>query len=224
MAEQAWYVVRMSRRSPSSSPLVATPAVALAVAALGLAAGWGCATGPQANDSTALRARDYYPLAVGNTWEYRVTPAPPDAPNGQVKILDKDAHGYFVDNHGSKLAPRTDGVFDGERFLLQEPVEEGHEWIAVPRDQPSVVEHYKITAVGTRAHVPAGNFDGCVEVEAKQDAKNPKTGERAELKMTWTYAPGVGLVKAVQVVKPDQQPPRTTMTMELVRFEVKPAT
>jgi hypothetical protein len=182
-----------------------------------------CATTGGKGESANLKARDFYPLAVGNTWEYRVSPTPPGAPpTGEVKILSKDEHGFFIDNQKGHVAPRTDGVFDGDRFLLQEPLEEGHEWIAVPKnqpkDQPSVVEKYKITAVGTQATVPAGNFDGCVEVEAVQKDRG------ASVKMTWTYAPGVGLVKAVQVVTPDKKPPITTMTMELVRFEVKPAT
>jgi hypothetical protein len=181
-----------------------------------------CATTSAAPSSmSGLRAKDYVPLAVGNRWEYKVTPAPPDKPTDEVKIVEMDEKGFFVDNHGGKLAPRTDGVFDGQRFILQEPVEAGHEWLAVP--DPRALEKYKITAVGTTARVPAGTFENCVEVEATQEMRHPVTGEHATMTMTWTYAPGVGLVKAVGKVFPDSHPPQTTTTMELVSFDVKPA-
>ena len=200
---------------------VVTIALALAVIVLSVTLDLaGCATAASGGGGVSLHAKDFVALAVGNSWEYKVTPSAPDAQNGEVKIVDKDAQGFFVDNHGGKMAPRTDGVFDGERFLIQEPIEEGHEWIAVPKDQPSVVERYKITSIGASAHVPAGNFEGCVEVEASQDVPNPKTGEKAVMKMTWTYAPGVGLVRAVQLVTPEKSPAMTTMTMELVKFHV----
>ena len=182
----------------------------------------GCATAQEKETMVGPRARDLVPLAVGNTWQYRVSPGPKDAPQLKVEIVDKDAKGFFIDNNGARLAPRTDGVFDGDRFLVQEPVEEGHSWISVPKDSPNVVERYKISAVGASTNVPAGNFDGCVEVEAEQNvADGPMRGT---LKMRWTYAPGVGLVKAVQRFRPEQGgEERTTMTMELVKFTVQPA-
>lgn len=190
-------------------------------AALALLTVTACATTSQNGTTSGLRAKDYVPLAVGNRWEYRVTPAPPDKPTDQVEIVEVDDKGFFVDNRGGRLAPRTDGVFDGQRFLLQEPVEVGHEWLAVP--EPNAVEKFKISAVGTSAKVPAGSFEDCVEVEATQEMRHPRTGERATMTMTWTYAPGVGLVKAVGRVAPGEQPPQVTMTMELVSFDVKPA-
>jgi hypothetical protein len=194
-------------------------AVLLAVLLAGVS-GAGCATTSSAGSGSGLRAREFFPLAVGNRWEYRITPAPSDKPTDQVEIVERDDKGYFIDSRGGRLAPRTDGVFDGERFLLQEPVELGHEWIAVPR--PNALEKYKIVGVGTTTKVPAGTFDGCVEVEASQEMRHPETGQRAVVTMTWSYAPGVGLVKAVGRVIPENHPPQVTTTMELVSYDVKP--
>ena len=83
-------------------------------------------------------------------------------------------------------------------------------------------KRFKITAVGTTLQVAAGYFEDCVEVEGTQDTKHPQTGERAKLVMTWTYAPGVGLVKAVGRVIPERQPAFVATTMELVSFTVNP--
>ena len=113
-----------------------------------------CATSTEAPDKVSgPRARDFMPLAVGNKWEYRIKGAPPEAPTDAREIVEKDSQGFFVSNQGQRLAPRTDGIFDGERFLLQEPIETGHAWIAVPKDMPDGVERYKIIAVGTRHNV-----------------------------------------------------------------------
>lgn len=191
--------------------------LALVVTALGgaLVLPAGCATTAAAPAPTAVRARDLVPLAIGNQWEYRVS-ADAGGATSAVKIVDKDAEGFFIDNLGNKLAPRTDGLFDGNRFLVQEPVEEGHSWIAVPKDQPNVVERYRITSVAASTIVPAGSFQGCVEVEAEQSL------QQGIMKMTWTFAPGVGLIKISQRITPTGASERTTMTMELVKFTVQP--
>ena len=182
----------------------------------------GCATTQNNTSAASLHARDFVALSVGNHWVYKVTPADPSVPNPEVTIVDKDGEGYFVDNHGGRLAPRGDGVFDGSqrRFMIEEPVEEGHEWMAVPKDEPSAVERYKITSTSASAHVAAGNFDNCVEVEATQD--KTINGTPLTLRATWTYAPGVGLVKFVQRVGPQKAEPQVVSSMELVSYELKP--
>lgn len=190
--------------------------VALATLPTGLVGITACATTAAAPAPGPVRARDLVPLAIGNSWEYRVSADGNDATSA-VKIVDQDAAGFFIDNLGNRLAPRSDGLFDGDRFLVQEPVEEGHTWIAVPKDQPNVVEKYRIKSVAAAASVPAGVFEGCVEVEAEQTVK------QGTMKMTWTFAPGVGLIKVAQRVAPVGAPERTTMTMELVKYQVQPA-
>lgn len=202
------------------SSLVVTPvsiSISISISiSLALVCAFGCATTTDGPVAGPMRARDLVPLAVGNSWEYRVSADGPAA-SSSVTIVDKSADGYFIDNRGNRLAPRTDGLFDGDRFLVQEPLEEGHTWIAVPKDQPSVVEKYRIASVTSSTSVPAGTFESCVEVEAEQ------TLQQGVMKMTWTFAPGVGLIKIQQRVTPTGEAERTTMTMELVRFHVQPA-
>jgi hypothetical protein len=183
----------------------------------------GCATAPAATSSNSMHARDYFPLSVGSHWKYQLTPSTPDTPTAEVKIVDKDAQGFFIDDKGGRLAPRTDGVFDGvkNRFWIEEPLEAGHEWIAVPKDDPSKVEHLKIVDTATSVHEPAGQFDGCLVVEATEPDKNPHTGEPVVIRSTWTFAPKVGLVKLVEKIEPQKSPPFTAVTMDLVSFEVK---
>lgn len=176
----------------------------------------GCATTAAAPAPSAVRARDLVPLAIGNQWDYRVS-ADGGGATSSVKIVDKDAQGFFIDSLGNRLAPRTDGLFDGDRFLVQEPIEEGHQWIAVPKDQPNVVERYRIASVSASVRVPAGSFEGCVEVEAEQVV------QQGVMKMTWTFAPGVGLIRISQRVAPTGAAERTTMTMELVKYALQPA-
>jgi hypothetical protein len=200
-----------------------TFALALALS-LPLSLVTSCATPTDAPDKMSTpRARDFMPLAVGNKWEYRIKGAPPEAPIDAREIVEKDSQGFFVANNGQRLAPRTDGIFDGERFLLQEPIETGHEWIAVPKDMPDGVERYKITAVGTSARVPAGTFDGCVEVEFSTVIRHKVTNEKATITVTSTYAPGVGLIKTTGNVVPEKSQGETMPALELVKYDVKPA-
>lgn len=182
----------------------------------------GCATADAQKNSGVRTSREYYPLAVGNRWTYSLQPAPPDTPPQEAKILDKDGAGFFVDNHGGKLAPRTDGIFDGlqGRYLLQEPVTVGHEWIAVPT--ATDVEKFKITSVDTALTVAAGSFSDCVVVESKGPQVNPLTKQKGIFTMTATYAPGVGLVLLTQRFQPEGEADVVVGKMELVSYDVKP--
>ncbi len=168
---------------------------------------------------STLRAAAYYPLAVGNRWSYDVTPAPPDKATQEVRILDVDQAGYFVDTQGGKLAPRSDGIFDGRRFLLQDPIAVDHAWMAVT--SPAVVENYRISAVGTSVSVVAGNFVDCVAVESSLDVTHPQTKQLGRLTTTWTYAPGVGLVRLRQTFQSGSQPAQQVTSMELHSYELQ---
>ena len=163
------------------------------------------------------RANDFMPLAVGNAWTYRVAPSPPDGPPLKVEILSVDDKGFYVDSQGERRAPRTDGVFDGARFLIAEPVEPGRTWMAVPRR--GVVERYKILALGDPCDAPAGKWQGCLVVEGTEDQTGPD-GRPVAIVATWTYAPGVGLVRFTQVARLPNGDMQKTTEMQLVDYRV----
>lgn len=163
------------------------------------------------------RAKDFVPLAVGNAWTYRVAPSTPDGPPLKVRIVSQDEKGFFHDNQGQKLAPRGDGVFDGTRFLLEEPVEPGNEWMAIP--QRGVVERYRILSLGDPCSAPAGEWKGCVVVEGTQEQVGPD-GRPVALIATWTYAPHVGMVRFSQVVKQPNGEMAKSAEMVLVDYAV----
>lgn len=164
-----------------------------------------CATTSPTGAKAPGHASDYYPLAVGNTWTYRA------ADHQQtITIVEQGKDGFFVDNLGGHFAPRGDGVFDGQRFLLQEPLEVDHTWIAQVRGQPR--ESYRISAVDAVVTVPAGTFDGVVQVDTEQAVSDGK------LLVTWSYAKNVGMVKMEQRHQQGAGPPQQGVVVELLSF------
>lgn len=184
------------------------------------------------SSSSAPTTGDFNAFDVGTSWSYAITPGPP-APQS-VSIVSRDERGFFVDDRGGRLAPRSDGMFDGERFLLKEPLVPGAEWSAVVR---GVTERYRIVATDVQVTVPAGTFDRCVEVEGATPSCDPTTGRAATLRMRWIWAPHVGMVRLRQYVTVHDVPCGTgavavdpveasatpTATMELVTFTPVPA-
>jgi len=164
--------------------------------------------------AAAGRAVEYFPLAVGNRATWRVQPGP-EQPQ-EVVIVKQDDRGFFVDNRGFAVAPRSDGIFDGQRFVLQDPLVVDHAWSAKPKDQPA--ETYKITATDVSVTVGAGTFTDCVQVEGEQPGVDPNTGRRGKVLISWTYAKNVGLIQVVQRTQLDGEAPVTVAKMELLSF------
>ncbi len=157
----------------------------LLVAAAALAA--GCAGRPPAPPPKPSPA-EFFPLAVGNTWTYldRSARDGRDA-HHTVRIVSRDAAGYFVDDQRGALRVEGDCLRDRIRRLLCRPIEVGSSWTSVVSG--SVTERYRIAAVDETVTVPAGTFPGCVRVRSQ--ARTAGAEQVAEL----TYAPGVGLVR-----------------------------
>nr|WP_225937869.1 hypothetical protein [Myxococcus sp. RHSTA-1-4] len=153
----------------------------------------------------------YYPLAVGNRWTYRVNGR--DDKPVSVEIL-KEEDGYFHDSQGGQLAVDAYGLRDPKRYLLRAPVEAGHSWTNVV--SVSSTERYRILEAGVRCESPAGTFDNCVQVEGRN-----RIDEKATLINTQTFAPGVGMVRMqVDVETKDQRVPQTWL--ELTSWQVRP--
>lgn len=179
----------------------------------------GCATAPVGVVPEA-HARDFQALAVGTSWTYRATPGRVEPQTLKIVAFDK---GYFVDDRGGRLAPRTDGLFDGKRFLLQDPLVVGHAWSAKADDQS--LERYTVDATDVAVTVPAGTFSGCVQVTGRQMVIDEKSKQPVTLAVTSTWAPGVGVVRVEFVVQTGGAAPVTTSLTELVAFSpTTPAT
>lgn len=156
-------------------------------------------------------AKDFYPLAVGNTWTYKISAlgAPPQ--EQEVKIL-KDEGGTFHDSTGNELFTDAFGVRDQKRYLLRDPVEVGTEWSNVV--SVSSVERYKIVSANVSCDSPAGKFENCAVVESTN-----KVEEGKALVNELTFAPKVGLIRvSTLLVANDKKVPQ--VTLELVKYTV----
>ena len=203
MLASAWHKMR---------PVRTLPALALALAA-------GCAHGPAAT-ATGARPSDYFPLAVGNEWVFvdrspQLSPAEQAVRERKVRILSRDAEGFFHDSSRGELRVDADCLRDRLRRLLCAPFETGRRWISVV--SVSSTERYEIVAVGERVTTPAGTFHGCIRVRAHNRA-GPDTDQVLET----TYAPGVGVVRLETfVVVKGAMTPQVKAELKSYRLEGK---
>lgn len=175
----------------------------------------GCAKRVEAEGASAPASSDlvasYYPLAVGNRWTYLVN-GREDKPV-DVEILH-EADGYFVDSQGGQLRADAFGVRDPKRYLLRGPLEAGRAWTNVV--SVSSTERYQIVQAGVPCEAPAGTFQNCVRVEARN-----RVDQGTTLIGAWTYAPGVGMVRMEMVAEREgRRIPQTWL--ELKSYRVQP--
>jgi len=163
--------------------------------ALLLAAGCltACAHAPARQERRAQTPSDFFPLAVGNEWTYAdrsplLGPQAQAASRRVVRIVSRDADGYYRDSERGELRADADCLRDRIRRLLCLPLEPGRGWTSVVG--VSSTERYEIAAVDEEVEVPAGTFRGCVRVRA-HNRGGPTTDHVLEL----TYAPGIGPVR-----------------------------
>jgi hypothetical protein len=151
---------------------------------------WACAGARPVRTAAAAGpppAR-YFPLAVGNSWTFLDrSPQHREPIRRTVRIVARDADGYYVDDAKGALRADRDCLHDRSRRLLCTPIQTGVAWSSVVG--PSVTERYEIAATGETVTVPAGTFQGCVRVRSRIRAG--QVDAVAEL----TYAPDVGPVR-----------------------------
>ncbi len=177
-----------------------------------------CASAPRPPPPGA-RPADYFPLAVGNEWVYQdlspqLDPAARQARRHTVRILSRDADGYYLDNEKGALRADPDCLHDRLRRLLCRPFEAGRSWTSVV--SVSSIERYEIAAVAEEARTAAGTFRDCIRVRAHNRA-----GPDAESLLEITYAPGVGPVRieTFAVVKGTVAP---QVRAELLSYRLQP--
>jgi hypothetical protein len=168
---------------------------------------------PGQPETVALRARDFYPLKVGNQWTYEIRSSGQKSER-TIKIL-AESDGFFVDNMHAKLRQDETGLRDEHRYLLENPVSEGHKWFSVLSLQAT--EHFEITEAGHPCSARAGTFGECVTVKSTNELGHGRT-----LVLESTYAQGVGLValRTSQVEK--DSAPVTQVELELVTYRFQP--
>ena len=131
-------------------------------------------------------AKRWVPLAVGNSWTYELSGGGEGARRETIKIVGRDG-AWFLDDHRGRLRYESDGVRDGDRYLLRTPVTAGAEWKSV---EQLVVQKFEVVATDASVVTQAGTFTGCAVVRNEQPlAKNGK------FVTEWTYAPKVGMVQ-----------------------------
>ncbi len=161
--------------------------------ALTLVLAGGCATTAGADrdgkptEAAARELHAYYPLAVGNAWEYEL-----DFRGQKVKKrirIEAEKAGIFTDSEGARWQMDGRGLRDtGKRYVLRSPLALGTSWKAVASEVS--VEEFEVVDVGARLETAAGRFDDCVTVRAS-NAVSEGVVQHAYM----TYAPGVGLVQ-----------------------------
>ncbi|AEI67666.1 hypothetical protein [Corallococcus macrosporus] len=175
--------------------------------------GTGCSKNVEAAADSGASTGDvaeYYPLAVGNRWTYRL--------NGRedkevtVEILKEEA-GVFHDNQGGQLFLDGYGLRDPKRYLLRGPLKEGHAWTNVV--SVSSTERYRIVQAGESCQTLAGTFPRCVQVEARN-----RMDAKATMVNTMTFAPGVGVVRIETVVEANGQLVPQTL-LELTAWQLR---
>lgn len=164
---------------------------------------------PESRPSESLA--EYYPLAVGNRWTYRVNGR--EDKTVDVEIL-KEEDGYFHDNQGGQLAVDGFGIRDRKRYLLRGPLSEGNSWTNVV--SVSSTERYRILQAGVPCEAPAGSFAHCVRVEARN-----RVDAETTLVNALTFAEGVGLVR-IEVSAEKASGERLPQTwLELASFKLQ---
>jgi hypothetical protein len=133
----------------------------------------------------------YFPLAVGNEWTWmdRSPQSGAGAPKRRtIRILSRDADGFYVDSEKGALRSAHGCIQDRSRRILCAPFELERSWTSIVSETST--ERYQIAGTGLTTTVPAGTFEACVLVRARNRA-----GADAEILLETTYAPGVGPVR-----------------------------
>ncbi len=190
--------------------------VCLTAVLLGLSL--GCVKTAQVEELPAIAgtpAKEFYPLAVGNTWSYQVQLLG-QKQEMEVKVL-KEENGVFEDSTGNQLFADAFGVRDQKRYLLRDPVQIGTEWSNVV--SVSSVEHYKIVAAGVACDCPAGQFQGCAVVESTNRIEEGKV-----LVNELTFAPKIGLIRVSTLLEnKGNKLPQSTLVLTKYQVQGAPA-
>lgn len=189
-----------------------------------------CASSKPAPDGRAAgaqeRATTYYPLKVGHRWHYREFAMGKSERFWQTSVVEQPATDVFVleiqqvDNVGNKVGPaarqrlevKPRGIFDGIRYVLEEPVKKGHAWMAITDIRTA--EKFEVVSQGETVRSPAGEIPGCVRV-ANVIREPGDVQQRTEV----VFCEGVGMVETDIRVMKKGRPDIQVSHMQLRAFE-----
>ncbi|HAA57231.1 MAG TPA: hypothetical protein DCE42_20865 [Myxococcales bacterium] len=181
--------------------------------------GFGCATTSNTKKQhtiqvrQVLKAKDYFPLRVGDKRVYRVRFAQQTKTQKQVVRVIRQKGQRFFDDQKQFYEYDSYGLRSNRRYLLKYPLRVGTRWFSVVGTYASQVERNVIVGVNSRISTPAGVYERCIVVRS-QDSQ----GKRGVLEGMFHFAPGVGLAKVSTVLK-TQGRRIPQWTLELVSFE-----
>ena len=154
----------------------------------------------------------YFPLAVGNSWKYKVNYFGQSGEQ-EISIVGTDGD-WFLDNKGGRLKTDRHGIRDAERYLLMFPLQR-ESWITIIKQKTREIR--KTEGVDETVTVPAGTFEGTIKVHTTVELPDKKV-----LHSYHYFALKVGIVKIVTVledVRENKMIPQTTT--ELVSYAVE---
>ncbi|MEY2564726.1 MAG: hypothetical protein QOH88_2919 [Verrucomicrobiota bacterium] len=167
---------------------------------------------PKQQPAPPASTADYFPLRVGDSWNYRNTTGDAEyslkilseepQPDGSIRYTMEKLAGVRILDFFSKTPgwvllhwenyPEHEGLqakYDPAKQYLQNPLKAGFQWTTISKDptQTEVTEKNKVVGFET-VMVPAGKFRAMKVV-------SEVSGGVAHMIKTYWYADGVGLVK-----------------------------
>ena len=157
-------------------------------------------------------AMRYLPLAVGNSWKYKVNYFGQSGEK-EITIVGTDGE-WFLDSTGGKLKVDRHGIRDAERYILMFPLQR-ESWTAIIKQKTREIR--KTEGVDETVTVPAGTFEGTIKVHTVVELPDKKA-----LHSYHYFALKVGIVKIVTVLedlRENKVTPQTTT--ELISYAVE---
>lgn len=177
-----------------------------------------------------LPEAEYYPLAVGDTWIYKMEPRPHTYTCQILGSRDIDGvrtYAMSINNTYSYVAARPDGIYQfgsGDpdnpqqatilsppELMFRLPLKFGAEWEVRVLEEPTTMSNQttfksgRVIGVET-VKVPAGMFSRCAKVLIEDPREAP-----ADRWIDW-LAPGVGIVKTETFIDTGGNKPKITTT------------
>jgi hypothetical protein len=172
--------------------------IKLACASFLVLSGCGAAASrPAGLDPNRLAPTSLYPLHEGYVWSYNVDTGTGVNTFAVSRVTRASGTTFAVSNGGDEIVyeVRDDGIFRPQTgtYLLKAPIDVGASWSA-PGGATA-----RVTSVTERIEVPAGSFEGCVEVV--------EDGGEAQRRIRTVYCAGAGpaVVESTQTLEISHQ-------------------